>query len=194
MRSAFLAGVAGVSVCVLAGAAAGQFQYDEAIDGDLTDDRTAPAALSAAPGANTVAGTVVDGDIDYFRFTVPTGFELSAINVTNYESPDFAAFLGVQNGSEFTVDPNDPDASLLLGYALYGPLEEGTDILPAMSTAFGAIGFTGALPEGEYSFWNQQTGPDLTTYELEFVITLVPAPAGLAVLAGAGVLAGRRRR
>lgn len=194
MRSVGMAGVAGLSVCVLAGTAVGQFQYDESIDGDLTGVRSSPDELLAAPGSNTVAGTVVDGDIDYFRFTVPTGFELSAINVTNYDSPDFAAFLGVQTGSEITVDPDNPDASLLLGYALYGPLEEGTDILPAMSTAFGAIGFTGALPEGEYSFWNQQTGVDLTAYELEFVITLVPAPSGLAALAGVGLVAARRRR
>ncbi|MGP1273234.1 MAG: hypothetical protein ACTS22_07860 [Phycisphaerales bacterium] len=192
MRGVMTALAAGAAMC--AGAAGGQFSYDESVSGDLTDDRFAPFELSAAPGSNVLSGTVVTGDRDYFRFTVPAGFELSALNLLDYDSPDFAAFLGVQSGSSITVDPDNPDPADLLGYALYGPLEEGTDLLPTMGTAFGAIGFSGALPAGEYSFWNQQTGVDLTGYTLEFVITVVPAPAGLGVLAAAGAIAGRRRR
>ncbi len=188
------------SMCVCGAAAAlafpvsAQFAYDELIDGDITGDRFAPLELPAADGVNTLSGSVVDGDIDYFRFTVPAGSELVAINLTDYQSPDFAAFLGIQQGSTFTVDPNNPDPGPLLGYVLYGPLSVGTDLLPAMGSAFGAIGFTGFLPEGEYVFWNQQTGPDLTTFTMEFVIRPIPAPASAALLGLGGLLASRRRR
>ncbi|MEL7482801.1 MAG: hypothetical protein AAFN41_00465, partial [Planctomycetota bacterium] len=134
-----------------------QFAYDELVDGDITDDRFAPLELMAADGVNTLSGTVVDGDRDYFRFTVPAGSELVAINLVDYQSPDFAAFLGIQQGSTFTVDPELPDPGPLLGYVLYGPPAVGTDLLPDIGAGFGAIGFTGFLPAGEYVFWNQQT-------------------------------------
>lgn len=186
--------VAASAALLLAAPALGQFGYDELVDGDITGDRAMPLSLLADIGVNTLSGTVVDGDRDYFSFEVPAGAELVAINLAEYDSPDFAAFLGVQTGSEITVDPDNPDSAPLLGYVLYGPMTEGTDVLDDMGSAFGAIGFTGALPAGQYSFWNQQTGPDLTSFTLEFVIAPVPAPAGLGVLAGAGLLASRRRR
>lgn len=177
-----------------ASTAAGQFGYDELVDGDITDDRFNPLELIAADGVNVLSGTVVDGDIDYFRFTVPTGSELVAINLTDYVSPDFAAFIGVQQGSTFTVDPNNPAPDDLLGYVLYGPQTLGTDILDDMGAGFGAIGFTGFLPAGEYTFWNQQTGPDLTSFTMEFVIRPIPAPASAVLLGAGGLLVARRRR
>ena len=193
MPSIRLLGAAFAAAVVVSPVSA-QFAYDELIDGDLTDDRFAPFELSAADGVNVLSGTVVDGDRDYFRFTVPAGSELVAINLSNYDSPDFAAFLGVQAGSTMTVDPDLPDPATLLGYVLYGPQTEGTDILDDMGSAFGAIGFTGFLPAGEYTFWNQQTGPDLTSFTMEFVIQPVPAPASAALLTAGGLLAARRRR
>ena len=185
---------AALAAAVFASTASAQFGYDELVDGDLTDDRANPFELIAADGVNVLSGTVVDGDRDYFRFTVPAGSELVAINLTNYDSPDFAAFLGIQSGSEVTVDPDNPAPNDLLGFVLYGPFEVGTDILDDMGSAFGVIGFTGALPAGEYSFWNQQTGPDVTSYTFEFVIRPIPAPASAALLGAGGLLAMRRRR
>ena len=179
---------------ILSAQASAQFSYDELIDGDITDDRFAPLELSAADGVNVLSGTVVDGDIDYFRFTVPAGSELVAINLTNYDSLDFAAFLGVQTGSTFTVDPNLPDPAPLLGYVLYGPTLEGTDILDDIGMGGGSMGFTGFLPAGEYVFWNQQTGPDITSFTMEFVIRPIPAPASAALLGAGGLVVTRRRR
>ncbi|MEM9662713.1 MAG: hypothetical protein AAF937_10440 [Planctomycetota bacterium] len=171
-----------------------QFSYDELADGDITGDRFAPLELPAADGVNTLSGTVVDGDIDYFRFTVPAGSELVAINLADYQSPDFAAFLGVQQGSTFTVDPDNPTPDDLLGFVLYGPPAVGTDVLPAIGSAFGAIGFSGFVPAGDYVFWNQQTGPDLTSFTFDFVIRPIPAPASAALFGVGGLLASRRRR
>ena len=185
---------AAVAAAIAASPVSAQFGYDELSDGDISGVRFAPLELPAADGVNTLSGTVVDGDIDYFRFNVPDGSELVAINLVDYQSPDFAAFIAVQAGSTFTVDPNNPAPDDLLGYVLYGPLSVGTDLLPAMGAGFGAIGFTGFLPAGEYTFWNQQTGPDLTSFTMEFVIRPIPAPASAALLVGGGLLASRRRR
>ncbi len=193
MRSIRLYGAA-LAAGLFVSSASAQFAYDELVDGDITDDRFNPLVLNAADGVNVLSGTVVDGDRDYFTFTVPAGSELVAINLTDYVSPDFAAFLGVQAGATFTVDPDLPDPGPLLGYVLYGPMTLGTDILDDMGAGFGAIGFTGALPEGQYTFWNQQTGPDLTSYTMEFVIRVIPAPASAALLGAGGLLAARRRR
>lgn len=185
---------AAVAVAMLASTAAGQFAYDELVDGDITGDRFNPLQLNAADGVNTLSGTVVDGDIDYFRFTIPEGSELVAVNLADYDSPDFAAFLGVQEGSTFTVAPDVGLPTELLGYVLYGPFDVGNDLLPSIATGAGAIGFSGFLPAGEYTFWNQQTGPDLTGFSLEFVIRPIPAPATAALLGAGGMLATRRRR
>lgn len=186
MRAMLLCGAV-----LLAGPAMGQFAWNESADGEITGDRFAPLFLNAAVGSNLLSGTVVDGDIDYFTFVVPVGAELAAVNLLGYESEDFRAFLGVQAGSEFTVDPDSPSPGDLLGYVLYGPDLVGFDLLPIIGTGGGAIGFSGPLPAGQYTFWNQQTGIELTSYSFEFVI--VPAPAGAAALALAGLGLGRRR-
>jgi len=47
----------------------------------------------------------------------------------------------------------------------------GTDILPAMSSLPGAIGFSPALPAGEYTIWLNQTGT-ISSATINFVITM----------------------
>ncbi|MEM8757975.1 MAG: hypothetical protein AAGF47_09355 [Planctomycetota bacterium] len=189
-RAALCAAVFGVLAC---GSAAGQFSWDESVDGDLTGDRFAPQLLVAAEGTNTITGTVIAGDLDYFRFVVPDGLELAEINLVDYQSTaDQIAFIAVQSGSEFTVDADAADPTTLLGYLLYGPTNVGLNVIDDIGMGPGSIGFSGPLPAGEYSFWNQQTGSDLTTYSFEFV--LVPGPGSLALLGAAGLGAVRRRR
>jgi hypothetical protein len=172
--------------------ALGQFAWNEASDGDITGDRFAPLFLGAGLGSNTITGTVVTGDIDYFTFVVPAGAELVALNLLNYNSLDELAFVAVQQGNVFTVDAANPTPVGLLGYTLYGEFFEGLNILPDIGQGSGATGFTGPLPAGQYVFWNQQTGIEITDYTFEFVI--VPAPGGLALLGSSGLLTLRRRR
>ena len=94
----------------------------------------------------------------------------------------------------FSYDPTG-----LLGYTHFGPGygEIGGDILPELALEnFGVPGFTPPLPSGSYTFWIQQEGPADTGYQLDFVVTQVPEPTTLLLLAMAitGLVALRRSR
>lgn len=186
---------------VTAGACQGGILWNELFQGDLSGDRFAPTPLSVSAGSNELFGILAgatggpDGTIDrdYYTITIPAGHVLAAIVLGAYLSPDFAAFIAVQPGGIF---PNDPDSVIpsdLLGWTHFGPIDEGSDLLPGMGMR--GQGFTPPLPEGTYSFWAQQTD-DYTDYAMDFVVEEVPGPgAGTALAAvGMGALGGRRRR
>ena len=80
----------------------------------------------------------------------------------------------------------------LLGYAHYGELDLGQDILPTMGNGPGSQGFAGPLGPGDYSFWVRQGGADAATWDLNFVVT--PAPGALALLGLGGLFGTSRRR
>ncbi|MEM9884510.1 MAG: T9SS type A sorting domain-containing protein [Bacteroidota bacterium] len=150
--------------------------YDETTDGDISDDRFAPTAISVAEGSNTISGCVQGNsqpggrDIDYFTFEVPAGSELTAINLDNYDAdPGNLAFIGIQAGTTFTEPPSGTNVANLLGGLTYGESDESTDILPAMGNLSGAMGFTPPLPAGNYTIWMNQTGPP-SCYTLDLVI------------------------
>jgi hypothetical protein len=151
--------------------------YDEGIDGDLSGNRLAPTSVSLDPGTNTITATSVSGDLEYFTVTVPVGFELSALTLASYVSLDALAFIGVQSGTTFTEPATGTDVSQLLGWTHFGSGNStvGTDILDDIGAGFGAIGFTGALGAGDYTFWSQQTGVNSSTYALELEITAAVA-------------------
>ncbi|MBX9738115.1 MAG: hypothetical protein K2X32_14430 [Phycisphaerales bacterium] len=192
MFSLIAACAMGVVTGVTAPAAANTV-YNEAITGDLSGNRLAPTNLGVlTPGSNTLLGSTGNADRDYFRITIAPTQSLTNINLVSYVSNDRAAFIGVQAGSTFTEDPNAADVANILGYTLIGPngAPAGSDILDNMGVGGGAIGFTGALGAGTYTFWLQQLGAN-TTYTLDFVV--VPTPSAAALL-GLGVLSVSRRR
>lgn len=151
--------------------------YDETADGDISDDRLDPTIITVDNGSNTVTGCVQGNsqpggrDIDYFTFEVPTGSELTAINLDNYDAaPNNLAFIGIQSGNTFTEPASGTNVSNLLGGLTYGENNENTDILPTMGTSLGgAIGFVSPLPAGSYTIWMNQTGPQ-SCYTLDLVI------------------------
>ena len=168
--------------------------WDEAIDGSLSTDRQTPTDFgSLSVGSNDAIGTTVSGISKFFTFNIGANEELSALIVEDWDSADDLGFLGIVTGDTFTVDPANPNVTDLLGYVHYGELDVNQDILPSMGQGPGSQGFTPPLGPGDYSFWVRQGGADAATWDLNFVVTPIPAPAGLAVLALAGV-AGRRRR
>ncbi|MGH1392461.1 MAG: Ig-like domain-containing protein, partial [Trichormus sp.] len=152
--------------------------YNEAINGDISGDRNSPLVLQLIEGTNSLTATSVRGDREYVTFTVPEGYQLDTLVLAAYESTDDVGFAAVQRGSVFTEPPTGTNVANLLGYSHYGPgLDQlGTNILDDLGRGEGAIGFTGALPSGEYTFWLQQTGTAATTYTLEFNITPVILP------------------
>ena len=167
-------------------------------NGDLSGNRLAPTPLTLSLGDNELFGIVGgnpgmgDSDLDYFSITIPTGLQLSNLFLDHYESPDLAAFLGMQAGPIFTVDPVDATSDVLLGWTHFGPGQIGQDLLAIMSTQ--GIGFTPPLSSGTYTFWAQQLD-DYTDWTGRFVVTEIPSPAAVvAVIMGMPVALPRRRR
>lgn len=177
-------------VC-LAAAGHSQIIWDESIDGDLSDDRINPTSLVLSLGSNGIVATSQPGDREYVHLNLPTGLILSGIVLVSYESDDPIAFIGVQEGTTFTEPPEGTEVANLLGYTLFGDEHVGTDILPAMGTAFGTIGFVPPLTGSDYTFWIQQTG-DPSTYHLSFVT--VPEPTTLIGFSALAAILLRRRR
>ena len=199
--------IAALAPLALAPTLFAQTSYDEFIDGELSNDRLAPTALSFAEGANDISGTFGfdasanggDGeqDVDYFTFTIAEGFELSEIVVIRFAGDDDVAFMGIQQGTQLTEPAIGADAGNLLGYVLFGPgsatATPGTDILDDMGMGPGSMGFSGPLGAGDYTIWLNQTGPT-TTHTTRFVVTAIPTPASAALLGLGGLVATRRRR
>lgn len=195
-RNVFVVGLASMS---LGTAVAADVVWDEAVDGELSDDYLAPTALDFAAGSNTVIFTTDDkgDDVDIFFFNVADGLQLSGIIldsfVTNGDDPNNLGFMAFSAGDVLGTNPDTPDPSGLLGYALVFESDSGTDVFDVMSNAGGAQGYDGPLGPGDYTFWAQETSPTSDDWVVTFVLTPVPAPGVLAV-AGLAGLAGRRRR
>ncbi|MFT5732548.1 MAG: hypothetical protein ACJA2W_002114 [Planctomycetota bacterium] len=157
----------------LASPAAAQ-SWDEAVDGDLSNDRLAPTSIVLnAPMVSVTAaqqGNALGLDRDYLTVEVPAGQQWSGLMLTSYTATgNNLAFMGLQAGTEMTVDPMFASPADLLGGLVYGNGEVGTDILPAIGTLNNAIGFTPPLPSGSYTFWLNQTG-GTSTLALSFLV------------------------
>ena len=188
-------------LAVCAASAQASVAWDEATQGDFANGGLAPTALTLGPGSNLVRGstgrTAGVVDRDYFRFTLPEGWQLDTLTVlpgSSFLGLGAASFIAVQAGPQLTVNPTGGSASGLLGWHHYSENDVGTDILGLMGIGIGAIGFSGPLPAGTYSFWVQDTGTGVAEYRFDFAVSAVPEPAGWALaLLGLGVLAARRR-
>lgn len=177
--------------------------WNEAVNGDLSNDGLSPTFVALTEGSNLLTGTTGRSadtgqvDRDYLGITVPAGFELSTMLVLDgTASIGFGSFIGLMAGSTFTVAPDAPDATGLLGWTLYDAGNLGGDLLLFMSPpSFGSTGFTPPLPAGDYSFWIQETGTGVATYNFDMNLVAVPEPAtALSLLAGLALLAAARRR
>ena len=185
-----------IATGVIAGSVSADLMWDEAIDGDLSDDYQNPTQLFTKGVNNHVKFTTVGSeDKEYFTFTVAEGFELVAIVLDNFvtEPEGNIGFIGIAEGNVFPTPPDAPDVTSLLGYYLPGASDIGSDIMQAMGNGGGSQGFSGPLGAGSYSFWAQETGASDDEWDLNFIVTEVPSPGALALLGLAG-LAGRRRR
>ena len=187
MRSAF------VAVAIATGVPALAANWNESSNGDLSGNRSAPSQLTLTNGNNLIDATTGGGDLEYLRLNVPAGARIDSLFLRNYSGNDGIAFIGIQAGPVVTEDPNSGSASNLLGYAHFGTFagNVGANLLPSMSTAPGAQGFTPPLTGSTYTLWIQQLGAP-TTYRLDAVVT--PEPAGVLTLGAAAAFACLRRR
>ena len=79
--------------------------WDESVDGPLSASGDAPTVLSLAPGANTILSSFggLDGQFDYFSFTLPIGQSLETFTLDSYVSSDAVAWLGIKAGADWTI-------------------------------------------------------------------------------------------
>ena len=185
--------IGGAAALLAATACIADVVWDEDIDGSLSLDRFNTTNFGTlAAGSNNLICDTQNGISKFFTFTIGAGEELAAIILDDWISEDDLGFLGIVTGDFFSVDPAAPDVTQLLGYVHHGETTVGQDILPAMGQGPGSQGFVGALGPGDYSFWIRQGGAQLTTQDLNFVVT--PAPGAVALMGLAGVASRRRRR
>ena len=170
--------------------------HTESTDGDLSGDFQNPTALSFATGSNQIVGSITAGnpdpDRDFITFTIQSGFQLSEILLTSYNSFDDVgtaeSFVAITSGSFTSIT----DASGFLGTALISSV--GEDFLDDLGNAGpGGAGFTGPLEAGTYSFWHQETvnGND---YAFDFIVEAIPEPSSTLLLGLGGVVGLLRRR
>ncbi len=176
--------------------------WNEAVDGDLSTDPTSPTALTFGVGSNSIIGSMsAPQDIrDYITFTIGAGQQLSAIVLLQYEDLDVGGpgnrgFHAINEGDTSFI-PSGSTVGDFLGGDHLDPLAPGTDVLAILATApLAGTGFDAPLGPGTYSYLVQQTGPQLTGYTLDFVVTAIPVPAALPLMVGAlGALGFVRRR
>jgi hypothetical protein len=183
-------------------AAHGSTIYNESVSGDLSNSGLSPTLLTVSLGANDVFGTTGKDpnnviDRDYFTFTVPQGEDLTGITVlpgTQTLGTLGESFIGIENGPEVTVSTAATDATGLLGWFHYGAGDIGVNILPSMGTSGdGSTGFTGPLPAGTYSIWDQEASSGTVPYGLEFTVAAAtPEPASWTLLlTGMALLVGK---
>ena len=165
--------------------------YSESVNGDMSGNRLAPSSLTLDFGSNSISGSTLAGDIDYLTIHVPGFGALWSLTLTSFGSTDDLAFMAIQSGTQFTEPAGVPNVANLLGWAHFS-LPVGQDFLEIMGTGPGAIGFSGALPAGDYTLWIQQTGPQLVTYSFDALVS-VPEPGSLALVALALAALGAAR-
>ncbi len=190
------------------GAPANATNYNEGTQGDLSDLSGAPTKIGALTlgdnfivGSSIPSGTLIPGghgaltnqDNDFFTFIVPTGDVLSNFNLqgdTSIVDGD-RFFLGIYRGSTSPVDPSNPTPVGLLGYALPGTGQIGTDLLPILAASddpgFPPLPqhFSGSLGAGAYTVWLVD-GDSPISYDLNLVVSPAPEP-GTWVLLVAGI-------
>ncbi len=181
-------------------AIAGGPVWDEGVDGDLSTDPLAPTPIAFGLGSNIVIGEMQSPSDtrDYLTFVIPAGQALSELNLLGYEDldvggPGDTGFNAIHPGATSQV-PSGANSGDFLGGNHVLDSFVGTDLLPGLAAgALSGTGFASPLGPGTYTYLIQQTGPERTGYELEFVF--IPSPAGsVAMLTGMGVIAIRRRR
>lgn len=197
MRIQNAAGLAAVALVGSIASAGGLVIWDDAVDGDLSDDRFNPNVFVLGNGVSSVISETVfsnfpdeGGDRDYFTVVIGAGQSLTSIILSEASNPnggfDAAGFIALQFGPIVTVDPAAPNPAPLAGWLITFESLVGTDVLSDLSGGFSSLG------EGEYAFWVQQTGEDLTRIRMDFHV--VPAPGAMALLGLGGLVGVRRRR
>jgi hypothetical protein len=176
--------------------------FDEARDGDASDDRFAPTTVALTEGVNTLRGfsgqspTPDVHDLDYITFTVPMGFQLESFVLQDASVGGAFSFVGLEAGPFITIPADWTSVeSPLLGWAHFGSADVGLDLFPTLANSPGSVGFSGPLQAGTYALWIMELDTsEPHTYAFGLGVTAVPAPSALLVSALFGAATRRRSR
>ena len=169
-----------VSILVFASAlltqnATAQIVWDEAVDGELSDNFAAPTPLTFSTGGNVIIGSVTSpvDRRDLITFTVPVGRQLTKLRQLAYfDIPGGGAgdrAYHALNAGATTQLPTMSNGNMFLGGAHIDTVPVGTDLLPVLGAAAQAgTGFSVPLGAGTYTYTLQQTGAEEVGYELDF--------------------------
>jgi hypothetical protein len=177
----------------------GAVVYNEVNNGDFSGDGLNPTSVTVNPGSNQIFGSTGRGtaiDRDYFKFTVPTGYEITALSVLPGTTVGGAvSFIGLQAGPQVTVATNAATAAGLLGWWHYSSTD--TNILTNMAVpSNGSSGFS-RLGAGTYSIWIQDFNAGTFNYGFDIAITATPEPAYTTLVGFVALMSGiaaRRRQ
>jgi hypothetical protein len=166
--------------------------WDESVNGDVSNDPTAPTQMNLSVGTNSFVASMPGADLDFFSVHVPAGAVLSAIYNPVYDSLDQVSFMAIGPETSMPAAVLSYDPTGLLGYTHFGPgvFDPSENLLVDMSMPnFPLNGFSRPLPAGAYSFWLQQESGVDENYQLDLVVDAVPEPAG-ALLFVVGCVCG----
>ncbi len=155
-----------LGVCLLTAVASAGFNYDENVDGSLSNDGLNPTVLVPGPGNNYVAGSLdgfTNDPSDFFTFAVPSGWTFGHLCVCAYTFELDTSFMGIEDDNIYVTGQQNEN---YFGYTFFGTEDIDQDILPVLGASNG--NFTPPLGPGDYTFWlNEGTHP--RDYVLRFV-------------------------
>src|SRR5262245_53928227 len=106
-------GLVATALCALAmfDRANANSSFDESILGDFSNDYLHPTQLALSSGNNLFKATsgweTEIRDVEYVRFDVPAGHQLSEIRYLSYSSEFGVSFISLQSGPAFTFHYDD---------------------------------------------------------------------------------------
>ncbi|MFN0079714.1 MAG: PEP-CTERM sorting domain-containing protein [Prosthecobacter sp.] len=193
-----------LAVLVLPFGTAKALNWNEMINGELSNVGNAPTFILFTEGSNLIEGTMgsLGGvgplDADVWTFTIAAGYYLTGISLASYSAPTSGldSFMAIDDAT--TINMSDPSQHLSNGLwteELDGFGNTYTDLMAILDAGpmFGGTGFDGPIGPGDYTFWVQE-GSEQIEYCINFVVTPVPEPGSALLLGLAGMLMLRRRR
>jgi hypothetical protein len=176
-----------------------QVNYNESIDGDLSDSGPAPTSLGVfGLGVNTIQGSLGpdtggsgasngSSDADIFTFNIAAGQFVESVTTTR-SGPETQSFVGQANSNSI--------ASFDSGTSLGAAIETGslfTNDGGLVAAQAGGIPVT--FGAGDQTLIFQETGPGPVSYSISFnVVSAVPEPSSVALLGGLAMVGFIRRR
>jgi hypothetical protein len=127
--------------------------WNEAINGDLSENPASPTAVIFNNGSNTIIGSLSEpnGDLrDYITFTLGPNQFLTGLFLDTF-TPDGFSFHAINAGNTSYI-PDTGTAGNFLGLDFVTHFMVGTDMLPGLAIGdYGSTGFSNPLGPGTYS-------------------------------------------